>query len=131
MVEEGPLLVPKPAGLKVAVVGSRNYTRLDLVRMAIEVMHDNVTVVSGSAKGVDQYAEKIARSRGLAVEIYPAEWEKFGKRAGFVRNEKMVEVSDWVLAFWDGVSKGTAHTIRIAAKAGKLAGVVGDYGQNS
>ena len=46
-------------------------------------------------------------------QIYPAQWDKYGKRAGYRRNEQMAEVADGLIAFWDGQSKGTKHMIDI------------------
>jgi nucleoside 2-deoxyribosyltransferase len=76
-------------------------------------------VVSGGARGVDLEAEGAARARGLAVQIFPADWDKYGKRAGFLRNQQIVDAADTVVAFHDGVSRGTLHTIGLAKAAGK------------
>jgi uncharacterized phage-like protein YoqJ len=75
--------------------------------------------VSGGARGVDKCAEKVAISIGLQTEIYPADWHKFGKAAGMKRNQQIVEVSDRIVAFWDGQSRGTKNTIDTAKKLGK------------
>ena len=53
------------------------------------------------------------------LTIYPADWLNLGKRAGYVRNTDIVKNSDMIIAFWDGKSKGTKHTIGLAQKMGK------------
>ena len=57
-------------------------------------------------------------SRLLAVEYYPAEWEKHGKAAGYKRNARMADNADGLLAVWDGESRGTKHMIREAVDRG-------------
>ena len=77
----------------------------------------DVTIVHGAAKGADSLAGEYAKTRNYDVEEYPADWDKHGKIAGFVRNQEMVDSNpDIVIAFWDGVSKGTKDTINKAKK---------------
>jgi hypothetical protein len=109
---------------KVAIVGSRDYPDLEAVRQYVYTLPTNTTVVSGGAHGVDSAAEQAARERGLGVLIFPAEWDKYGKQAGFRRNADIVNAADKVVAFWSQGSKGTAHTIRIAREAGKPVEIV-------
>ena len=66
------------------------------------------------AQGADTWGEQWAKDHGVPVEYYPARWQTFGKRAGILRNEMMVNRADAVLAVWDGKSRGTAHTISMA-----------------
>lgn len=108
---------------KVAIVGSRDFPRPDWVKSYVARMPDGWTVVSGGARGVDTWAEDAARARGLAVEVFPANWERHGKAAGPLRNRQIVDAADWVVAFWDGRSRGTASTMALAKACGKLRGV--------
>lgn len=105
--------------MKIAVVGSREYPDMEGVRRFIRALPKDVVVISGGARGVDSVAEEEARVQGLTVEIYPADWARYGRRAGYVRNKIMVDKADKVVAFWDGKSKGTKHTIDLARKASK------------
>lgn len=105
--------------MKVAIVGSRDFSDLALVREYISGLHPYDQVVSGGARGVDLYAEQCAIFFGLDVVSFPADWEKHGKSAGFIRNKQIVDYADRIVAFWDGKSRGTAHTIDLARKAGK------------
>ena len=75
-------------------------------------------VLSGAARGADTHGELWAQSKGIPVEHYPAEWGKHGKAAGFIRNAEMVSKAEAVVAIWDGVSRGTAHSIKLATEAG-------------
>lgn len=75
-------------------------------------------VLSGTARGADRFGEEYAKENGLAVERYPAEWEKFGKSAGYKRNSLMATKAEALVAVWDGESRGTKHMIDIAKKAG-------------
>jgi predicted Rossmann fold nucleotide-binding protein DprA/Smf involved in DNA uptake len=103
----------------VAVVGSRNYSNLSAVKEFISQLPKGCTVISGGARGVDQMADHAAKEQGIPTVIYPANWEKFGKSAGIIRNKQIVEQADVVVAFYDGSSRGTAHTISVARKLGK------------
>ncbi len=102
--------------MKLAIVGSRNIVAFDLG----SVVPPGVSaIISGGAAGVDRLARDYALSRGLKlVEILP-EYQKFGRRAPLLRNLKIVDSSDRVLAVWDGRSKGTLHSISYAKATGK------------
>ena len=77
-----------------------------------------VCIVSGTARGADQLGEDYACNNNLARIRYPADWDKYGKSAGYRRNEEMAENADALIAFWDGRSKGTLHMMRLAKKRG-------------
>jgi hypothetical protein len=78
---------------------------------------DETIVMHGTARGADEIAGTVARSLGFTIEEYPASWTQFGRRAGIIRNLQMLdEKPDYVLAFWDGQSKGTAHCIEAARR---------------
>lgn len=78
------------------------------------------TIVHGrAANGADKIAHQEAEKLGLRVEPHPANWAKYGKSAGFVRNKEMVDIgADLCIAFWDGKSNGTKHTMDLAEAAG-------------
>lgn len=68
-------------------------------------------IVSGGARGIDTAGEFYAKSKSLGLKIFPADWDKLGRRAGFLRNEKMSHYADALLAVWDGQSRGTLNMI--------------------
>ena len=74
-------------------------------------------IVSGGAKGADSLSERYAKENNIPTEIYLAQWDLFGKKAGFLRNTTIIENSELVVAFWDSRSKGTRDSI---GKANKL-----------
>ena len=97
--------------MKVAIIGSRTYPDLEKVREYVRKLSQDDIIISGGAKGVDETAEDEARKLGMEVISIPAEWDKYGKRAGLMRNDIIVAMADCVVAFWDGVSRGTKYTI--------------------
>lgn len=109
--------------MRLAIVGSRDYPDLDEVRDFVRSLSKDTVVVTGGARGVDIAAEEEARSQGLRVKIHKAEWWKYGKGAGHIRNRVIVDDCDKLQAFWDSESPGTKSVITLAKKAGKLLGV--------
>ena len=106
-------------GEKVAIVGSREWTDHEMIKDYVYSLDEDDTVVSGGARGVDQFAEIYARERGLTVLVFKADWNQHGKRAGMLRNHDIIAAADRVVGFWDGKSNGTQHSIGLAKKAGK------------
>ena len=84
----------------------------------------NVSIVSGMARGADALGTRFAKNHNVKLYEFPANWEAYGKRAGFLRNAQMAEFADGLLAFWDGKSKGTAHMIKTMEAQGKPVRVV-------
>ena len=114
---------------RLAIVGSRGYPRADLVFALIARLQSTTTVVSGGARGVDTWAALAARKRGLQVQVFEADWQRFGKSAGYIRNRSIIDSVDGVVAFWDGNSRGTAHAIQLARKRGIWLRIYGRHGQ--
>lgn len=80
--------------------------------------YEQFTVVTGRAQGVDIAGERWAILRGYVNEVHPADWDKYGKSAGHIRNKEMVDSGiDFAIIFWDGESKGTADTMRLLREA--------------
>ena len=103
------------------IAGSRDITDVELIRGIMNQAWKDLgpyEVISGDARGVDITSARIAMNAGITVHHYPADWDKYGKSAGYRRNEYMAKDATHVLAIWDGVSKGTGHMIDIADKAG-------------
>ena len=116
--------------LTLGVVGSRDFddqVLLDFVMAEYMIEYDgNLTIVSGGARGADREAKIWAQVQEprLPITEYYAEWDKHGKAAGYIRNAEIVKASDEILAFWDGKSKGTQHTINLAKKANKTVTII-------
>jgi len=118
--------------MKVAVVGSRGYPQGHLVRALVRrlaQLDPDTVIVSGGAQGVDSWAEDEAKKCGLGTVVLKADWGRYGKQAGFLRNTEIVEQGDIVIAFWDLTSSGTRDTIGKARIAGKEVRVLGPEGK--
>jgi len=110
-----------------AIVGSRTFDDYDLLVKEVDKLASKTKItriVSGGASGADTLAEHYARTNDISLCVYPADWKKYGKRAGFLRNHKIIEECDICLAFWDGNSKGTKHSIDLARDTHKKTYVV-------
>lgn len=113
--------------MRIAIVGSREVGDIRRARGEIRslvfcLMQEHpgeVEVVSGGAVGVDHMAESVAIELACGLRVFPAAWNRYGKRAGFLRNQQIVDYCDEIHAWWNGKSKGTKHTIDLARKAGK------------
>lgn len=105
--------------LRICIAGSRGFRALEMVDEIIKVLPVDVIVVHGGAEGVDQRAERATQARGLGTEIWRPQWDKHGRSAGPIRNREMMQTCDFLYAFWDGRSKGTASTIQAARELGK------------
>ena len=107
--------------MRVIVAGSRDFNDYDLVEKTLltyfkahHLHNKDVEIVSGSARGADKLGEQFAKKCGLKLTKFPADWNKYGKAAGPIRNEEMAKYSDMLFAFWDGYSKGTKNMIELA-----------------
>ena len=106
------------------IAGSRTFNDAELLEKTMDRLLTNkqqVLIISGGARGADTLAENYAKKRGYKTLIMPAEWDKYGKSAGYKRNAKMHETLSCFedracVLFWDGKSKGTQHNIPLAEK---------------
>lgn len=105
--------------IKLGVVGSRDFSSRYLVERVVYELPKHVVIVTGGARGVDKWAEDTAKYHNRDVIVHEAQWNKYGKTAGFIRNNVIVRDSDLILAFWDGKSPGTRHTIQLSKSLSK------------
>lgn len=106
--------------MNILISGSRTFSNLDLVKEFVKGLPSDTTLLNGRAPGVDNVARNQALFESFSVKDYPAEWHKYGKSAGIIRNHIMVDLADEVYCFWDGVSHGTKDVIDYATQQGKL-----------
>lgn len=106
--------------MKTIIAGSRTINDLRLVEAVIaEAGFDITEVVCGGARGVDDLGRKWAGNGNIVpVKMFLANWEKYGKCAGFKRNVDMAEYAEALIAVWDGKSRGTQHMINTAQRLG-------------
>lgn len=106
--------------MRVIIAGSRdNTTQHDVDSAAADCPWDVQEVVSGHARGADIYGEWWAFKNRIKCKKFLPDWDKFGKGAGFRRNEEMADYADALIAVWDGKSKGTKHMIETMEARGK------------
>lgn len=103
----------------VLVCGSRNWTDIGAIRRRLVALPPNSVILHGAAPGADSIARGLADDFGFSVRAFPADWNKHGKSAGFIRNVQMLdEAPDLVIAFQRDGSRGTQHTIDQARRRG-------------
>lgn len=108
--------------MKIAVVGSRTFNNYDLLCSYLNTIHLKEPIshiISGGAKGADKMGEKWANENGIETIIFIPDWEKYGRKAGFLRNKDIINEADKVVCFWDGFSNGTKNSIELAKRQGK------------
>lgn len=107
--------------VKVIIAGSRGFDDYNKLKYEVDKIIGNkkdVTILSGRARGADRLGERYAKERGIPVIYFPANWDKYGRSAGIIRNTEMAKHADVLIAFWDGESRGTKHMIQTAQKYG-------------
>lgn len=108
------------SGMRVVVCGSRSWRDWSVLEAALTILPHGTQVVHGNARGADRMAASVAKRLGHYVARMSAEWERYGRAAGMRRNELMLSWvrPDFVIAFWDGTSRGTRNMIERARAAG-------------
>jgi hypothetical protein len=109
--------------MKLAIVGSRYFIDYEIFTKALnkilnEWKDDIELVISGGAKGADTLAEKWAHEHKIEIMIFPADWKRYGRAAGPIRNTKIINESTHLIAFAAISSKGTLDTINKAKAKG-------------
>ena len=115
------------------VVGSRTFNNYSKLRQTLDYLllnHSTIVIVSGGAVGTDSLAKQYAKEKGYVFIGFPAQWDKYGKSAGYIRNEQMhkfiaKQAKRGVIAFWDGKSKGTQHSFKLAKKYNNIIKIIG------
>jgi hypothetical protein len=113
---------------KLIVAGARTVNQYSGVTSAVDpvieqldkllISPDDIEIVSGHAHGVDKYGERYAQDNQLDLVIMPANWNKYGNSAGPIRNKKMAEYADGLVAVRHNNSRGTANMIKCAEEEG-------------
>lgn len=108
--------------MKTLIAGSRSITDYLLVLKAMELARSMgiipTEVVSGGALGVDSLGEQWARDNDIEVLRFQAQWHRYGKQAGMIRNQQMVDYADAAVIIWDGISRGTKRTVEMCQSKG-------------
>ena len=109
--------------MRVLVCGGRDFNNQDLLADTLigllgQCKTEDVIFISGRARGADKLGEQFAKANNCKLLVFPADWNKFGKAAGYIRNQQMIDEGkpDLVVAFPGG--RGTADMVRRAKKHG-------------
>ena len=119
---------------KVIIAGGRDFNDYALLKtkadelLSFKCRTHKIVIVSGKARGADSLGERYAAEKGYEVSAHPADWDTYGKAAGYRRNAEMAQEADALIAFWDGKSRGTKHMIDLAEKQHGLVSRVVFYG---
>jgi len=116
-----PIVMQNLTRFQVIIAGGRDFANYPLLRRKCDVFFQHKrpsAILSGEAKGADSLGALYAGQNGIPVLKYPADWKKYGRRAGMIRNQQMLADADALVAFWDGISRGTCNMIAIAREAG-------------
>lgn len=105
--------------MRILVCGGRDFDDYNILSQHLnQYISSGLTLIHGAARGADSLAERWAKDNADNIEAYPADWDKYGKRAGYIRNVQMLNEGkpDLVIAFPGG--KGTQMMINLAEAAG-------------
>lgn len=113
--------------IKLIIAGTRTFDNYSLLKDKCDKFlegFDEIEIVCGMAHGADILGKQYALEKRYSIKEFPANWQKFGKSAGMKRNLEMANYSNALIAFHDGVSKGTLNMIELARKKKLLTEVV-------
>jgi hypothetical protein len=107
--------------MKLIIAGSRTIqvSPQEIFELITHYKLHPTEIVSGTAGGVDRCGENFALNSYLPLKRFPAQWDLFGKSAGYKRNQEMANYADALLLIWDGQSKGSSHMKKIMEDLGK------------
>ena len=98
--------------MKVIVAGGRDFNNYEYLKKRLDELEIEITeIVCGEARGADTLGKRYAIERGIPVKSFPAEWDRYGKAAGAIRNAEMGAYADYLVAFWNQESRGTKNMI--------------------
>ena len=103
---------------KILIAGSREYDNYEEAEAVLDALvkdhvgECDIVILSGACRGTDMIGEKYAKEHGFEIRRYPADWKRYGRAAGPIRNEEMVREADVIICFWDGESRGSRSLIK-------------------
>ena len=111
---------------KVIVAGGRDFDNYEFLKKKLDETFESlgdldahpIEIISGMADGADTLGIKYTKEHKLTMVLYPANWDKYPRMAGILRNMNMLVTATHLVAFWDGKSHGTKHMIEIAKEKG-------------
>ena len=107
--------------MRLIIAGSRDFNDYEFLEAQVLAFikrhrknNEPVEIISGGARGADRLGEKFADRFTLTKNVVPAEWDKYGKSAGYRRNQEMADIASHCIVLWDGKSRGTGHMLDLA-----------------
>lgn len=102
--------------MKVIIAGGRHFNDYELLKQECSILLNdkNVEIICGMSEGADLLGKRFAEENLIKIHEFPANWNLYGKKAGLIRNIQMGDFADALIAFWNGLSTGTAHMINYA-----------------
>ena len=113
--------------IRIIIAGTRSFDNYALLRKTMcslfgQVPPSQIEIISGHCPtGADSLGELFARRNGIRLTLFPADWTKYGKAAGPIRNKQMAEYAapdGYCVIFWDGNSRGSRNMVVEAKNAG-------------
>ncbi len=106
--------------MKVIIAGGRNFDNYKYLSDTMDNLNIIISeIICGGARGADTLGETWAKNNGIPIKYFYPDWDGLGKAAGHIRNTKMAEYGDYLVAFWDGKSSGTKDMITVMKQLGK------------
>lgn len=106
--------------MRVAIVGSRRFAEPQRVSEYVKALPPRSSIITGSSSGVDAEATRAARAKGIPVQVMPASFDELSDAGkSTIRNQRLIDACDVLVAFWDGISRGTRSTVERALDSGK------------
>ena len=109
--------------MKVIVAGGRDFNNYQMVCDALKDL-DITEIVCGRARGADTLGEQYGKEFDKPIKYFNPDWENQGRAAGIIRNHQMGDYADYLVAFWDGKSRGTKDMIEYMRSIGKHGKVI-------
>jgi hypothetical protein len=112
--------------MKIIVAGSREYTNKKKIFKILDKVYEvkpDIEIVTGLARGPDSYGKEWAIENDVPYHEFPADWDRYGKSAGYRRNQEMAYFSDMLIAFHLN-TRGTQHMINIAYEEGLKVAII-------
>jgi DNA-binding NtrC family response regulator len=110
---------PEQTPVRVAIIGLGNCQDLDPVRRYVSHLPSQTVLMTNGKRGVGLAAEAAARGQGIAIDVLPLEWHRFGRKAGGWSNRRLVEYADRVALFWDQRHREVLSLLKFAQKLRK------------
>lgn len=112
---------------KVIIAGTRTFDNYEALKAYADYklgqIKEDIEIVSGGATGADALGERYAKEKGYTIKLFPADWNRYGRIAGPLRNKQMADYADALIVFWDGSSRGTKNMLEIAREQGLKIGI--------